>query len=613
MTPYPFLAVVGQDEAKLALVLAALEPAIGGVLLRGEKGTAKTTLARGLAGLLPGDAAFVELPVGATEDRVIGSIDISAALTGGVVKFSPGLLAAAHGGVLYVDEVNLLPDHLVDVLLDVAATGRNRVEREGVSHTHEARFVLVGSMNPEEGELRPQLLDRFGLCVDVTSHGDPGIRTEALEARLAFDADPDETTARWAKSHRRMRRRLSQVHPVPLVPGLVSQVASLCASLGAEGLRADLTICRAASALAGWEGRDEATEDDVRRVAPLALVHRRRRSPLDDHGTGSDDLDRALDEALGGHPSDQTPPTGPPADGPPPGAPGPGPSAEPDRPPASADHPDRVVSLTAARHSASPPGRRSTGAATRGRLVGDRPLDGGEQAAVAVGPTTLAAATRRAGALPAEGEPLVRLEDLRAPVREQRTGALVVLVVDASGSMGGRMAAAKGAVLSLLLDAYERRDQVALVAIGGGGAEIVLRPTGSVEVARARLERLPTGGRTDLAAGLRLGASLFPDKAGGRAPLLVVLTDGRATAGPEGRDPVEAAEAEATLVRRRGISSVVVDVEDGPSAAAGSGRSGPVPLGLAVRLAKVMGARHLRLPDLSAGALHATVRTALGR
>ncbi len=600
MTAFPLLAVVGQEEAKLALLLNALEPAIGGVLLRGEKGTAKTTLARGVAGLLPGAAAFVELPVGATEDRVVGSIDVTAALTGGVVQFSPGLLSAAHGGVLYVDEVNLLPDHLVDVLLDVAASGRNRVEREGVSHTHDSRFVLVGSMNPEEGELRPQLLDRFGLCVDVVSHVDPALRAEALAARLEFDATPDAVASRWATAQNRVRRRLTHVHPAPLESGLVVKVAALCASVGAEGLRADLTICRAAAALAGWEGREEATSEDVRRVAPLALAHRRRRSPLDDHGGGSDDLDQALDEALGAPPPAPVDGDAPPADGNAAKASN-GDQAAP-RPPAMPDDPARVVSLTTARHAAAPPGRRSTGEAPRGRLVGDRPAKAGSPGAVAVGPTARSAAGRRAGAPPGPGEPLVQAADLRSPLREQRTGALVVLVVDASGSMGARMTAAKGAVLSLLLDAYQRRDQVALVSVGGDGADIVLRPTGSVEVARARLERLPTGGRTDLSAGLRLGASLCADPAGGRSPLLVVITDGRATAAPHDQDPVAAAEAEGTLIRRRGISAVVVDVEEGKT-----------PLGLAIRLAEVMGARHLRLPDLSAGALDATVRSALGR
>ena len=587
---YPFSAVVGQDEAKLALLLCAIQPVIGGVLLRGEKGTAKTTLARGLAALLPGEAPFVDLPVGATEDRVVGSIDVTAALTGGEVRFSPGLLASAHGGVLYVDEVNLLPDHLVDVLLDVAATGRNRVEREGVSHVHDARFVLVGSMNPEEGELRPQLLDRFGLCVDVSSHGDPEVRTEALAARLAFDADPAGVAARWAAAEAAVHARLAAARPAVVPPALLGQVAALCASVGAEGLRADLTICRAAAALAGWEGRAEATADDVRRVAPLALAHRRRRSPLDDHGTGADDLDRALDEALGEPPPGEDPETGG------------GDGEAPPQPPAAPDAAARVVPLLVPGSGLAPSGRRATAEGDRGRLVGDRPHTGAATGPVAVGPTARAAAARRAGSPPTGSESLVTADDLRVAVREQRTGALVVLVVDASGSMGGRMAAAKGAVLSLLLDAYQRRDQVALVAVGAGGADILLRPTGSVEVARARLERLPAGGRTDLAAGLRLGASLCADPAGGRSPLLVVVTDGRATAGPEGQDPVAAAESEAAVVRRRSLPSVVVDVEDGP-----------LPLGLARRLAEVMGARHLRLPELSAGALDRTVRTALGR
>ena len=186
---FPFSAVVGLDDVKLALLLVAVDPAIGGVLLRGQKGSAKSTLARGLAALLADGAPFVELPIGATEDRVVGTIDLAAALTAGERRFEPGLLAAVHGGVLYVDEVNLLPDHLVDVLLDVAASGVNRVEREGVSHTHPSRFVLAGSMNPEEGELRPQLLDRFGLAADVTAPTDPSMRADAVRRRLDFDTE----------------------------------------------------------------------------------------------------------------------------------------------------------------------------------------------------------------------------------------------------------------------------------------------------------------------------------------------------------------------------------------------------------------------------------------
>src|SRR5204863_5742646 len=206
---FPFSAVVGHDDAKLALLLAAIDPAIGGVLLRGQKGSAKTTLARGLAALLPGNAPFVDLPLGATEDRLMGTLDLGAVLTGEGRRFEPGLLAAAHGGVLYVDEVNLLPDHLVDVLLDVAASGVNRVEREGISHQHASRFVLIGSMNPEEGELRPQLLDRFGLAVDVAASEDADERAVAVERRLEFDANPLAFCERWTGADVALRHRLA--------------------------------------------------------------------------------------------------------------------------------------------------------------------------------------------------------------------------------------------------------------------------------------------------------------------------------------------------------------------------------------------------------------------
>ncbi|MBA3267991.1 MAG: ATP-binding protein, partial [Acidimicrobiia bacterium] len=237
---FPFAAVVGQDDAKLALVLATVDPRIGGVLLRGAKGSAKTTLARGLAGLLDPGAPFVELPLGATEDRVIGSIDLATALTGGGVRFHPGLLAAADGGVLYVDEVNLLADHLVDVLLDVATSGVNRIEREGIAHTHQSRFVLIGSMNPEEGELRPQFLDRFGLSVDVAAETDPGRRAEAVRRRLDFDADGEGFTHRWATDQEGLRLRLASARPAAVSVDLTRTVSTLCAEVGAESLRADL-------------------------------------------------------------------------------------------------------------------------------------------------------------------------------------------------------------------------------------------------------------------------------------------------------------------------------------------------------------------------------------
>ena len=576
---FPFSAVAGMDEVKLALLLAAVDPAIGGVLLRGQKGSAKTTLARGLAALLGGDAPFVELPVGATEDRVVGSIDLAAALTGGGVRFSPGLLAAAHGGVLYVDEVNLLPDHLVDVLLDVAASGVNRVEREGVSEVHPSRFVLLGSMNPEEGDLRPQLLDRFGLAADVVASADPDERAEAVGRRLDFDADPAGFGARWAAADDDLRDRLAATVPVPLAGGVLRTVTRLCASVGAEGLRADLVICRAAAALAGLERRAEATVDDVRRVAPLALAHRRRRHPFEEPGMTRDEVDAALDppDPLDA-PDPETPPGGVP----------------PERV-ARPDDPARVRHLQAPRTAGGGDGRRSTVEGGRGRLVGDR-APAGPVGSVAVGATVRTAAVS-AGAENADGL-RVRPADVREAVREHRAGNLVVLAVDASGSMGAerRMEAAKGAVLGLLLDAYQRRDRVALVTFRGDGADVVLRPTGSVEVARARLAELPTGGRTPLAAGISAALDLAKEAGvtGSHRPLIVLVSDGRATAAPEGLDPLEAARQASDAVRRRGIPAVVVDAEDGPTR-----------LGLAADLAERMGARYLTMPELSAGALSA--------
>src|SRR5262245_1273224 len=242
--------------------------------------------------MLPGGAPFIELPLGATEDRVLGTIDLKAALTEGETQFRPGLLAASHVGVLDVDEVNLLPDHLVDVLLDVAASGVNRVEREGISHEHPARFVLVGSMNPEEGELRPQLLDRFGLAVDVATTTEPGERADATRRRLAFDADPAAFVREHAPAEQELRVRIARVRAASVPDALVVRICALCAAAGVDGLRADLVISRAAAGLAGWEERREAGVDNVRRVAPMALAHRRRRAPFDDR------QQHELDDAL---------------------------------------------------------------------------------------------------------------------------------------------------------------------------------------------------------------------------------------------------------------------------------------------------------------------------
>lgn len=589
---FPFSAVVGHDDVKLALLLATIEPALGGVLLRGEKGSAKTTLARGLAGLL-GGAPFVELPLGATEDRVLGSIDLATLLAAGEVRFRPGLLAQADGGVLYVDEINLLADHLVDALLDVAVSGLNRVEREGVSHEHPARFVLVGSMNPEEGELRPQLLDRFGLAADVHSSRDVAERAAAVGRRLAFDRDPQSVEA-FVVEDVELRDRLASCTTASVPTDLIALASRVALEVGAEGLRADLMLCRAASASAGLEGRTHATGDDLRRAAPFVLAHRRRRSPFDEPGITPGELDDAFERACR----------------PPPELDDPADPAGPSDAAERASEPPRDGQVTEPAAEVAPPalttrtaspasGRRSPATGDRGRFVRSAPASSPEVTSLALNATAAAVSTRRA----TEPEAGPTWRDLHEATREQRAGNLIVLAVDASGSMGAqqRMATAKAAALGLLTDAYQRRDRVALVAFGGEGAEVILRPTGSIEVARGRLADLATGGATPLAEGLDVASDLAVRTAGehGLDPMIVVITDGRATGRADAGERVQKAAAH---IRTAKIPCVVIDAET------------ELPrLGLAERLAEQLAAPALPLRALAAGELGSVLRSQISR
>lgn len=335
--PFPFTAIVGQEEMKRALLIAAVDPSVGGVLAFGDRGTGKSTTVRALAALLPpmtvmagcpyncapGSAAglcpacthgdesqvasvpvpVIDLPLGATEDRVLGALDIERALAEGVKAFEPGLLARAHRGFLYIDEVNLLEDHLVDVLLDVAASGENVVEREGISIRHPARFVLVGSGNPEEGELRPQLLDRFGLSVEVRTPGDIATRIEVVKRRDAYERDPAGFVASWAKEEAKLRRQIvaarNRLGKTGVPDATLDRAARLCLALGTDGLRGELTLMRAARALAAFEGDAAVSDHHLRIVAPSALRHRLRRNPLDETASTTR-IERALAEVFGG-------------------------------------------------------------------------------------------------------------------------------------------------------------------------------------------------------------------------------------------------------------------------------------------------------------------------
>lgn len=607
---YPFSALVGQDRLRLALLLCAVHPEIGGVLIRGEKGTAKSTAVRGLAAVLSAvddDARLVELPIGATEDRVVGSLDLQKVLRDGEHAFSPGLLARAHGGVLYVDEVNLLHDHLVDVLLDAAAMGRVHVEREGISHSHESRFVLIGTMNPEEGELRPQLLDRFGLTVDVAASRDVDVRVEVIRARMAFEADPRAFVDRHAAADAELAERITAaraaIGSVVLPDSELRRIAALCAAFDVDGMRADLVVARTAVAHAAWRGATTVAEEDIRVAAELALPHRRRRDPFDDPGLDPERLEEAMQQA--GESAEQSGQDGGPPD----------PDIDPDFDPpgggadagSESGAPQGNSKQSSTRQSAPPsavfrtralvvpgvgegaPGRRSRARNRTGTPIAAT-AEPGSGYGLHIFATLLATAGRQQGA----GRPRPRAEDVRRAVREGREGNLVIFVVDASGSMAARdrMSAVTGATLSLLRDAYQRRDKVAVITFRQQDARVLLPPTTSVHIAGRRLARFDTGGKTPLAQGLLAARDLvIREKARDRArrSLVVVLTDGRATGGP---DPLGRTRQAAAALVAEGAAAVVVDCE-----------TSFVRLGLAGQLAEQLGSPAVRLEQLRAAEL----------
>ena len=609
---YPFSAIVGHDRLRLALVLCAVRPEIGGVLIRGEKGTAKSTAVRALAHVLAAvdGASLVELPIGATEDRVVGSLDLQKVLRDGEHAFSPGLLARAHGGVLYVDEVNLLHDHLVDVILDAAAMGRVHVERDGVSHSHEARFVLIGTMNPEEGELRPQLLDRFGLTVDVRASRDVDVRADVIRQRMAFEADPAGFADRYVEADAELARRViaarATVGSVCLPDNELRRIAALCAAFDVDGMRADLVVARTAVAHAAWRGADTVAEEDIRVAAELALPHRRRRDPFDDPGLDPDLLDEAMSQA--GESADEPEPE------PDPDPPGGGDSISGD----DADNPlPHRNSSSAPRPSAAPsavfrtralvvpgvgdgaPGRRSRARNRTGKSI-SATAEPGAGHGIHVFGTLLAAA----GHQRRPGRPNPQPDDVRRAIREGREGNLVIFVVDASGSMAARdrMSAVSGATLSLLRDAYQRRDKVAVITFRQQDAQLLLPPTSSVHIAGRRLARFDTGGKTPLAQGLLAARDVVVrEKARDRArrSLVVVITDGRATGGP---DPLGRARVAAARLVAEGAAAVVVDCE-----------TSHVRLGLAEQLAGYLRAPAVRLAHLRADALTALVTSQADR
>lgn len=612
----PFTSIVGQDDMKFSLILNAINPRIGGVLIRGDKGTAKSTAVRALADLLENiqvvedcpfncdpanpedmcDLCFeknqanrikgidkktpvIDLPLGATEDRVVGSLNVERAIKEGIKALEPGILAACNRGILYIDEVNLLDDHVADVLLDSAAMGVNIVEREGVSVAHPSKFILVGTMNPEEGEIRPQLLDRFGLQVSVVGIDDVDQRMQIAKMAEAFDADPDGFTEKSQGSRVELKEKISQarkiLRKVSMSDDLLRTVASTCIDLGVKTHRAEIVITRTAKTIAAFDGRTEVNQEDVKKAMELALAHRMRSRPFEPPTLNKDKLEKSMSQNQPEHqhqhqnpqqqkkneqqsqepddqkdsnqtqaakPQEQVFEIGTPIDT------------------RAIDMPrkrDRI-----ARRKTS--GRRMNTLAlrNRGRYLRQRMPQEGKDIAI---DATIRAAAPYQKVRFGPNAIIVKSEDIREKERVGKTSAVVLFVVDASGSMGAnqRMESAKGAVLSMLMDSYQKRDKIGMVAFKGKEAELILPPCSSVDLALSRLRELPTGGKTPLSAGLSRAMQLLQGelrKDDETKLMMVLISDGRANVGMGGKIKDELMEI-SERARHLGIHTIVIDTE----------------------------------------------------
>lgn len=539
---FPFSAVVGQDELKLALLIVAIDPGIGGVLIKGERGTAKSTIARGLAELLParsdGRAApFVELPLGATEDRVVGSLDITTVLRDGQTQLKSGVLARADGGVLYVDEVNLLADHLVDLLLDAAASGCVTVERDGLSASEAARFVLIGTMNPEEGDLRPQFMDRFGLSVEVRGLTDPELRRAAIASRLAFDDSPAAAIEVSRPAQEQLRQSIlharASLSTLVINDAHLALVAEIASEHRLDGIRGDLAIIRAARALAAWEGAGGISAEHIRRAAEFALPHRTRRkkprgTPLSPSSATPERADSKSQVASTLQPAPALPAS-------------------------------NVISLVTDAVDRDSTGRR--GADALSERSGSRAMPFDHTGPLAVSETLIAAASR--GVRADERGVTLATKDLMQRERRGPGHANVLFLVDASGSMASqrRLQIAKGAALELLKANYQRRDEVALMVFRGEGTDLVLPFTDRVASVERALADVPSGGRSPLARALADATQLSRTR---ESVVLVIFTDGRANVSIDAGDPWEEALAACRSLREACAGAVVVDCEPGP-------------------------------------------------
>lgn len=596
-TTYPFSAILGQERLKKALILNLINPRIGGVLITGQKGTAKSTAVRALGELT--HRKVITLPLSVTEDRLIGSVDLEQTMKSGKAVYLPGILADADGQILYVDEVNLLQDHLTDIVLTAHGSKENRVEREGISAVSDCRFLLVGTMNPEEGQLRQHFLDQFGLCVVVGSENKPEQRLAIVKARMAFEEDPRAFAKSFAPFEQELRERIDTASA--LLPRIIPTeanrlyIVSKCLEADVQGHRADLCLEETAKAVAAWNGHAEITREDIDEAAPFVLLHRRRNTeqPPEEEPQEQQEPQEQNDS------NDAPPPDRKDSDGPPPQSPPQGRGKDQNF---AVGKSFKVADFghSASRQTHKGFGKRTTAksAGKMGRyvysvqqnLTGDLALD-----------ATIRAAAPYQVSRDKKGLAIaIREADIREKVRQRKYANLLVFVVDASGSMGAskRMTETKGAILSLLKDAYVKRDKVCLVAFRGNEAQVLLPPTRSVDRGVRLLETMAVGGRTPLNHGISKGMQVIQSelkKNPGVLPYMVMITDGKGNVSIDKnlKPKQELMEISEKLRAFPYINTMVLDIE----------RRGAMSFGIAREMALRMGASYQKIETLNAGTI----------